>query len=574
VRLALGQIDPTVGDIHGNAGLALKTMQEAEEAGADLLALPELALTGYPPEDLLYKTSFVEENLEALEELARASGRTATILGFVDSRDSLYNAAALIQGGRVAGVYHKQLLPNYGVFDEARYFAPGSGLLLARVAGVRVGVAICEDAWYPEGPVLALGVAGAELVVVINASPYHMAKGEQRRAMLATRAEDAGVALAYVNMVGGQDELVFDGESMVFGPTGQLLARAAQFREDLLLVDLEEEELLRARLRDPRRRARRGAPEVQLVEVSEEPITPKPPLAREPRERLGPEEEVYQALLLGLRDYVRKNGFERVVIGLSGGIDSSLVATIAADALGPERVLGVCMPSPYTSRESLEDAREVAARLGIEFLVIPIGEVFSSYLRALEETFRGQPPGVAEENLQARIRGNLLMAISNKFGHLVLATGNKSEMATGYATLYGDMAGGFAVIKDVPKTLVYRLARWRNTLSPVIPERVLTKPPSAELRPGQRDTDTLPPYEVLDPILEAYVERDVPLESLARAGFDPATLLHVARLVDRSEYKRRQAPPGVRITPRAFGKDRRLPITNRFREELRPREGP
>ncbi len=568
MRIALAQVNPTVGDIQGNAGLVMKAIEEAEAAGADLVALPELVITGYPPEDLLYKTSFVEENLEALEELARRSRRTAAVVGFVDSRDSLHNAAALIQGGRVVGVYHKHLLPNYGVFDEARYFAPGSGLLMARVAGVRVGVAICEDAWYPDGPVQALGEAGAELVVVINASPYHMAKGEQRRAMLATRAEDAGVALAYVNMVGGQDELVFDGESMVFGPTGRLLARAAQFREDLLLVDLDEEELLRARIRDPRRRIRRGEPSISLAEVSAEPISPKPPLVPEERPRLGPEEEIYRALLVGLADYVRKNGFEKVVVGLSGGIDSSLVATIAADALGPERVLGVSMPSPYTSRESLEDAEEVATRLGIEFRVIPIEEIFSAYLGALKETFAGTPASVAEENLQARIRGNLLMAISNKFGHLVLATGNKSEMATGYATLYGDMAGGFAVIKDVPKTLVYRLARWRNRISPVIPERVLTKPPSAELRPGQRDTDTLPPYDVLDPILEAYVERDVPLAVLARSGFDPATLLRVARMVDSSEYKRRQAPPGVRITPRAFGKDRRLPITNRFREDL------
>jgi NAD+ synthase (glutamine-hydrolysing) len=559
LRLALAQINPTVGDLRSNSVLIRRWLAKSEAAGADLAVFPELAVTGYPPEDLLLKPAFVDDNLAELRRLAKDAGDTAAVVGFVDrTKEGLHNAAALVWRGRVRGVYHKVCLPNYGVFDEKRYFAPGSAYPVFEIRGARVGFSICEDAWIADGPVSSLARMGAEVVVNINASPYQRHKGLERRILFRQRARDNGIAFAYLQTVGGQDELVFDGDSLVFDAHGKLLAHGAQFEEDLVLVDL-----------DLPVRPRRPSASATLLPISKAPVRPRPrpELPRRSRKAMDEAEEVYAALLLGTRDYLRKNGFGGAVVGLSGGIDSSLTAVIAADAIGPENVLGVSMPSAISSRESFEDAKELAGNLGIELRVIPISEVHEAYLRALEEAFAGREPDVAEENVQARIRGTILMALSNKFGALVLATGNKSEMATGYSTLYGDMAGGFAVLKDVPKTLVYSLARWRNERGPAaIPERVMTKPPTAELRPGQLDTDALPPYEVLDPILAAYVEENRSVAEIVKRGFNAATVRRVAQLVDLSEYKRRQAPPGIKITHRAFGKDRRLPISNRYRE--------
>ncbi|HEV7534788.1 MAG TPA: NAD+ synthase, partial [Acidimicrobiia bacterium] len=473
----------------------------------------------------------------------------------------LSNAAAVCAGGAVRGVYRKWLLPNYGVFDEARYFTPSDdpGSLFV-VNGVRVAVSICEDVWSPTGPIAAQAAGGAELAVNINASPYYEGRLAERETMLATRAADHSVPILYVNTVGGQDELVFDGGSAIYDESGHLLARARQFEEDLLVVDLDVRPTFRKRLLDPRGRpSRPPLPEVHISE-GRPPAEPAGPARLEPR--LGAEAEVWSALWLGTGDYVHKNRFSDVVIGLSGGIDSSVVAAVAADALGPDHVTGVLMPSRYSSDHSITDAEALAANLGIRTMTVPIEAVHRSFLELLAEPFAGTQPGLAEENLQARIRGTILMSLSNKFNWMVLTTGNKSEMATGYSTLYGDMAGGFAPLKDVEKTLVYRLARWRNREGIVIPENVLDKPPSAELAPGQVDADSLPPYDVLDPILEGYVEGDRSVTELEAAGFDPATVRRVARLVDLSEYKRRQAPPGVRVSPKAFGKDRRLPITN------------
>jgi NAD+ synthase (glutamine-hydrolysing) len=488
--------------------------------------------------------------------------------------DDIYNAAALLHDGRVAGVYHKIYLPNYGVFDEDRYFQSGTEILVFDLNGTTIGVNICEDIWYPGDPTRAQCLEGkAQLIVNISSSPYHAGKMHFRQRMLATRAWDYSTIVAYVNLVGGQDELVFDGGSMVLDQSGELVSVARSFEEDLLVVDLDLDQVLLHRLHDPRRRKERWTPmaEGKLRRIPLSPLKrrPKAPLSPRPPVTLGRQEEIYRALVLGTRDYVRKNGFKKVVLGLSGGIDSALTAAIAADGLGKESVVGVAMPSMYSSRESLEDARALATNLEIEFQVIPIGEVFKTYLKTLKGSFKGKKPDVAEENLQARTRGNLLMALSNKFGWLVLTTGNKSEMGVGYCTLYGDMAGGFAVIKDVPKTLVYELASYRNTQgpTPVIPLRVMEKPPSAELRPHQKDTDSLPPYELLDPILQAYVEEDQSLDMILKKGFKRKMVAEAIRKVDFNEYKRRQAPPGVKITPRAFGKDRRLPITNRYRME-------
>jgi NAD+ synthase (glutamine-hydrolysing) len=475
----------------------------------------------------------------------------------------------------VVGIYHKRYLPTYGVFDEDRYFRPGVEAPVFRLGDVILGVNVCEDIWYAVGPANAQSLAGAELIVNINASPFSDEKRAFRQKMLATRAADYQAIVAYVNLVGGQDELVFDGASMVYSPAGELLSHGKAFEEDLVLVDLDVGGVFRSRLHDPRRRKEKmgrvaDLPEAPIV-ISDErrALEPRPPVSpSHPDFSISRAEEVYAALVLGTRDYVCKTGFRRVVLGLSGGIDSSLVAAIAVDAIGAENVMGVSMPSRYSSEHSRDDARELAEALGITYHVVPIEPGFQGMLDTLADIFRGRAPDVTEENLQARVRGQILMAISNKLGHLVLTTGNKSEMATGYATLYGDMAGGFAVIKDVPKTLVYELARYRNTRGPrpVIPERVLTKPPSAELRPDQTDQDSLPPYEVLDPILEAYVEEDRSMPEIVRMGYDEAMVRRVAALVDRSEYKRRQAPPGVKITSRAFGRDRRLPISNRYSE--------
>jgi NAD+ synthase (glutamine-hydrolysing) len=563
VRVAACQINTVVGDLDGNLAAILAALDQAEAAGCDIAAFPELAITGYPPEDLVLKPGFIADNLEALDKLAARTGRCAAIVGFVDAGRDLYNAAAVCALGSVQGVYHKCLLPNYAVFDEQRYFAPGiEPRSLFRIAGVRVGVSICEDAWSPDGPVAALAEGGAELVVNINASPYYAGRLEERERMLATRAADASSALIYVNQVGGQDELVFDGASLAFGASGELLARGPQFTESQPVVDLNVKPVFRKRLLDPRGRAAgEPLPEVLISSESQAEGNPRPAEMAEP---LTPVAEMYEALVLGTRDYVHKNGFTDVVIGLSGGIDSSLVAAIAVDALGAEHVHGVSMPSRYSSEGSKDDARELADALGIDYRTIPIEAAHAAFLEMLKPSFEGRVEDLTEENIQSRARGVTLMALSNKFGWLVLATGNKSEMATGFSTIYGDMVGGFAVIKDVTKTRVYELCRERNRRSPVISEAVLTKAPSAELRPGQRDDQSLPPYDALDPILEAYIEDDLTAGELAQVGYDPALVRRVVTLVDRAEYKRRQAPPGVRVTPKAFGKDRRLPITNRY----------
>jgi NAD+ synthase (glutamine-hydrolysing) len=576
-RLALAQVDVTVGDLRGNARKIIEGIEQAREWGADLVAFPELALPGYPPEDLLLNCSFVQDNLEALKKVTRATRGITAIVGFADMRDDIYNAAAILHDGQLAGVYHKIYLPNYGVFDEDRYFERGQESLVFESRGTVVGVNICEDIWYPGDPTRTQCLqGGATLIVNISSSPYHVGKRDFRQRMLSTRAWDHSTFVAYVNLVGGQDELVFDGGSMVLDQRGELVAGGKAFEEDLLVVDLALEEVLLDRLHDPRRRKDRlgPLPEGILRRVRLEPLkVPKRRKALPPRTpmTLGRPEEVYRALVLGTGDYVRKNGFRRVVLGLSGGIDSSLTAAVAVDALGKECVVGVAMPSMFSSPESLEDARDLARNLGIEFQVLPIGEVYHAYLKALEAPFQGKKPDVTEENLQARVRGNLLMGLSNKFGWLVLTTGNKSEMGVGYCTLYGDMAGGFAVIKDVPKTLVYEVCAYRNSVGPraVIPLRVMEKPPSAELRPNQKDTDSLPPYEILDPVLQAYVEEDQNLDTIVSRGFDRGMVEEVIRKVDLNEYKRRQAPPGVKITPRAFGRDRRLPLTNRYRIQVR-----
>jgi NAD+ synthase (glutamine-hydrolysing) len=567
VRIALCQLDAVVGDVDGNVARVLRALASAEDAGADLAVFPELVLTGYPPEDLLLKPSFVAASARALEQVAAATTHCTAVVGFVEPGRDLHNAAAVCGGGKVHGVWRKELLPNYGVFDEQRWFAPGTGdTPLFLVGGVRVGVTICEDAWSPGGPMSRQSAGGAELLVSLNASPYRAGVVAERERMLATRALDSGCALAYVNLVGGQDELVFDGASMLFDASGELLASAGQFVEETLVCDLQVRPSYRRRLLEPRGRSQAEALPVSVV--TEGHI--EAPAGRLPgalADRLAPADEVYAALVLGTRDYVGKSGFSDVVLGLSGGVDSALVATIAVDALGAEHVHGVAMPSRFSSSGSLDDAAQLVANLGIDLQVLPIESVHAAYLELLAPAFDGRPVDLAEENLQARARGTLLMALSNKLGWLVLATGNKSEMAVGYATLYGDMAGGFAVVKDVPKTLVYELCRARNVRAGIdlVPQAILDKPPSAELRADQRDDDTLPPYEVLDPILEGYVERDLSVAELVELGHDGATVLKVVALVDASEYKRRQAPPGVRVTSRAFGKDRRMPVTNGFR---------
>jgi len=563
LRVACAQLNPTVGDITGNTALVAEAMAWAAGVDADVLLLPELVLTGYPPEDLLLRDSFVAANLEALAKLAAGSGRTATVVGFVDRAvdndpidDSvprtIANAAAVLAGGEVKGVYHKVLLPNYGVFDEARYFVAGDRpAMVWDVAGVPVGISVCEDIWSPLGPPIAQAAAGAQILLNINGSPYHCGKGDERTALLAAAARRTGVPVVYLNMVGGQDELVFDGDSMVFDGAGRLLYRAAQFDDERFVLDIP---------------VSGDAIPAGVAAASPPPSRRRHPLPSppQPAPRMGDEEEVYAALVTGLRDYVRKNGFGEVVVALSGGIDSALTCAIAVDALGPEAVWGVTMPTRYSSRGSWADSEALAVRLGCRFDVVPIDPVFTSFLEALAPVFAGTPAGVAEENLQARIRGATLMALSNKYGGLVVTTGNKSEMAVGYATLYGDMAGGYAVLKDVFKTLVYRLAEWRNRDGEVIPHSIIAKPPSAELRPDQLDSDSLPPYDVLDEVLRRYVELDMSVAEIVDQGLDAEIVRRVARMVDRNEYKRRQAAPGVRITRKAFGKDRRLPISNGF----------
>jgi NAD+ synthase (glutamine-hydrolysing) len=560
LRVALAQLNLVVGDLDGNVGRIIDAIAAADAEACDLVAFPELSTTGYPPEDLLLKPAFVADNREALDRIAAATGRGVAVVGYVDEANGrLYNAAAVCTDGRVVGTYRKRHLPNYEVFDERRYFTPGAeALVLFEVAGVRVGVTVCEDAWGADGPVAEVGRGGAELVVNINASPYHAGKVHLREHTLADRAVEAGCPIAYVNLVGGQDELVFDGASLVVDEAGTVQARAAQYVETLFVTDLAV---------PTRPVPATGALPVVAVTPPRSAAAATEPVRAPVVALLSPEHEVYEALVLGTRDYVTKNGFGDVVVGLSGGVDSSIVATIAVDALGPDRVHGVLMPSRYSSSHSITDAERLADNLHINHRLISIEPAFGAFTEMLGPSFAGREPDLTEENLQSRIRGVTLMALSNKFGWLVLTTGNKSESAVGYSTLYGDTAGGFAVIKDVPKLLVYRLCRDRNDRAgrELVPESVLTKPPSAELRPDQRDDQSLPPYEELDPIIEAYVEHDRTAGELIEAGFDAALVQRIVRLIDLAEYKRRQTPPGVRITTKAFGKDRRLPITNRYR---------
>ncbi len=624
LRILVAQLNLVVGDIDGNSARIIDTLEVARSRRADWVVFPELAVPGYPPEDLLLRPSFVQANQAAIAAIAPYTRGLTAVVGFADRAEDLYNAAAILHDGALAAVYHKAYLPNYGVFDEARYFGEGRRYPVFRTpGGVRIGVSICEDIWYAAGPPQIQALAGAEVLVNISASPYHHGKADYRERMLATRAGDTGAFVVFCNLVGGQDELVFDGNSVVLDPDGRVLARGASLAEDLFCVDIHPAEVFRDRLLDPRIRKARLlrqdpalTPEFVLAPIQGEAST-DPVIAPTPTDTsvaeietsandrdlppldsvgpLGPADElstappglsteigelptrtaqnspqpldglaeVYAALVLGTRDYTRKNGFSGVVLGLSGGIDSALAAAIAVDALGAAQVVGVAMPARYSSASSVQDAADLAALLGIRLLTIPIDATFQSYLDLLAPCFAGRSADVTEENLQPRIRGNILMALSNKFGWMLLATGNKSEMSVGYATLYGDMAGGFAPLKDVPKTLVYALARWRNGQAdgPRIPEHSLTRPPSAELRPDQLDQDSLPPYEVLDPIVEAYVEAEKSVPEIVALGFDPATVRRVARMIDRAEYKRRQSAPGIKITPRAFGRERRMPMT-------------
>jgi len=569
LRIGLAQVNPTVGDLEGNARLIVDWIGRARDEGVDLVCFPELALTGYPPEDLVLKPGFVRDNLRQLDFVARATEGISAVVGFVDEEGDIFNAAAFIRDGKVVGVYHKVFLPNYGVFDEQRYFSVGHLCPIFEQAGLRIGVTVCEDCWYPSGPMAWQAHHGAEVLVNINGSPFHAGKRPPREEMVAERATAYGAYVAYVNTVGGQDELVFDGNSVIFDPHGRALAHAASFQEELLVHDIDVGPVPFHRPHETIRREAEGAERLELrVTEVQVPSDPQrvPPSVAAPRMAIpleGPA-EIYAAVVLGVRDYILKQNFQKVVIGLSGGVDSALTAAIAADALGPQNVIGVRMPSRFTSPESLEDAGLVAESLGIQLLDFPIEPAHRGFEEILGSAFAGTQPGIAEENVQPRVRMTILYALSNKFGYIVLSTGNKSELATGYGTLYGDMAGGFAVLKDILKTTVYDLCRHRNSLSPAIPERVLSKPPSAELKPGQKDSDSLPPYEELDPILTGYVEQDLTPDELVAAGNRPETVARVIQLVDRSEYKRRQAPPGVKITPRAFGRDRRMPITNRY----------
>ena len=585
IRLALAQINLTVGDLSGNTARMLECLSEARAAGAGLVAFPELATTGYPPEDLLFKKSFVDSNVAAMKQVVAASNGIAVVVGFVRPLDpgnlaaGVANAAALGVDGRLVDTYDKIFLPNYGVFDEERYFVRGSSCPVYEIGGINVGINVCEDIWYAVGPTSVQRRAGADLIVNINASPFHAGKSTFRRdGIVGSRARENGVFVAYLNIVGGQDELVFDGNSMVCDPAGQVITRGPAFEEALVFADVDadavpfvpdaaDDQGLEDSL------AAVGAP--RRVQVQGwEPRRDLPPLpAPSGCDELGEIEEIYRALVMGTRDYLHKTGFTKAIVGLSGGIDSALTAVVAADALGTGNVLGITMPSRYSSRGSVDDSAVLARNLGIEFWEIPIEPAHAAFTDMLAEHFVGTDANVAEENVQARVRGNVLMTVSNKFGWIVLTTGNKSEMAMGYATLYGDMAGGFAVLKDVHKMTVYALSRWRNDHGAlcggeddVIPQAIIDKPPSAELREDQLDEDSLPPYHILDPVIQAYVEDDRSYSEMVDMGHDPAVVRQVITAVDRNEYKRRQAPPGVKITPRAFGRDRRLPIVNRYRQ--------
>lgn len=575
IRIGLAQVNPVVGDIAGNERLIRERIMEAKSLGVAILAFPELTLCGYPTEDLLLKPRFIADCEKSLRSIAEAAGDIAVIVGAPEASPEipgvLHNTAAVLHRGSIAARYRKMHLPNYGVFDEKRYFTPGSRAMVVKFGGIPVGISVCEDIWIDEGPTGAQARdGGARLIVNISASPYRMGKGPERERLMRRRARENGVWLCYVNLVGGQDELVFDGSSVICAPDGATVARGIPFAEDLIVADIAPGLSGHGRGSTAGRRRRNpgeAVPELETVEL--------PPLPRRAARRLGrrriidhlkPLEEVYGALVLGTRDYVGKNGFRGVILGLSGGIDSALVAAVAVDALGPGRVKGLTMPSGYTSKGTLEDARKLASNLGIELYELPITPVYESFLSLLGGIIPRGSIGVTEENLQARVRGTLLMAFSNRFGWLVLTTGNKSEVAVGYCTLYGDMAGGFAVLKDVPKTLVFSLARHRNRKAgrALIPASTIRRKPTAELHPGQCDQDTLPPYPVLDRIIELYVENDMSFDEIVSLDLDPRTVSRTIRMIDSNEYKRRQAPPGIKITLKAFGRDRRLPITNRY----------
>jgi len=568
LRIALCQSNLPVGDIDGNVERLRERIDAAQKKGAELVIFPELSLSGYPPEDLLLKPSFVERSRAAVHELATDIHDLVVLVGCPYPDGDLYNAAAVLANGKVVTIYRKHYLPNYAVFDEQRYFTSGDQAIVIDINGNRVGLTICEDIWHSGGPAQWEAIDGeAQLIVNLSASPYHRTKGLERERMFATRCIDYKCFFAFCNAIGGQDELVFDGHSVVVDPNGEVIARGQQFKEELVVVDLDLASAFRSRLHDPRwqQRFSNAGGHVETINVSS-PNFEKPSLKYcKPQSLLEPEEEVYRALVLCTTDYAKKNDFHHAILGLSGGIDSALSLAVATDALGAKAVTAVSMPSRYTSDANREDAKEQADRLGVNFLEIPIYDLVESYTDALAEPFANTKPNVSEENLQARIRGNIVMALSNKFNWLVLTTGNKSEMSVGYATLYGDMAGGFSVLKDVLKTWVYRLAKWRNRDSEIILQKIIQKAPSAELRENQLDTDTLPTYDVLDVILEAYVEQDRTPAEIEELGFDSTLVKQVVEMIDRSEYKRRQAPPGIRISTKAFGKDRRLPITNHYR---------
>lgn len=571
LRIGMAQVNLTVGDLKGNQQKILHYVGQAERKGVDILSFPEMAITGYPPEDLLLKPYFIQENYSILKKISRQIGQMVVIVGFVDQGKTLYNAAAVMASGKILGVYRKMILPNYGVFDEKRYFGEGEDPLVFDWKGFCFGVNICEDMWFPNGPCKLQAKNGARLIMNISASPFYAGKWRLRRDILSQRAASNGIFMAYNNLVGGQDELVYDGHGMIVDDRGKVLTRGKIFEEELILHDLNIDQIAKKEMSLPfRRSALREKNEKVLKVVIPLPLGRAKKMALKPnhekaRHFIHPVGEVYQALVLGTKDYVDKNGFLDVVIGLSGGIDSALTAIIAVDALGAKRVHGIFMPSEFTSLKSQQDVISFVDRSGVHLEEISIQKIFQEYLGTLQKVFERVPRDITEENIQARIRGNLLMALSNKFRWLVLTTGNKSEMSVGYSTLYGDMAGGFSVLKDVPKTLVYRLARYRNrTLGRVIPNSTLKKEPSAELRPGQKDTDSLPPYDILDPILKAYVEKDQSLSQIVSMKFKRNQVRKIIRMVDQSEYKRRQGPPGIKITPRALGKDRRMPITNRY----------
>lgn len=572
LRIAVCQSDYRVGDIKNNAAKILEGIDRAAGTSADVVLFPELAVPGYPPEDLLFKPDFIDANIQSLNAVsAHTRGKNLlAVVGFIDRKDDIYNGAAILFDGKIVDVYHKIYLPNYGVFDEKRYFRPGGSIPIYNFRGVRIGVNICEDIWYPLGPGHFQASGGdAEVILNVSASPYFRGKQDYRESMYSARSGDEAVYLVNANLTGGQDELVFDGASTAYDPRGNLILRMKSFEEDFAALDIDADAVFRERLKDIRRRELKGREDCpfalrQVDIASEKQDSPKETVHPVPADNPSGIESIYKALVLGTRDYVNKNGFKNVVIAVSGGIDSALVAAIAVEALGKERVSGVYMPSRFSADISGEDAGKLAKNLGIELHEIPIEPLFEQFLESLAPAFRDLPFGVAEENIQSRIRGNLIMALSNKFGWLVLTTGNKSEMSTGYATLYGDMAGGFAVIKDVVKTTVYELSEYINREKEIIPRRIIDRPPSAELRPDQKDTDSLPEYAVLDKIIRGYVEDDKSFEEIASETGDAALVARVIRMIDLNEYKRRQAPPGVKVTPRAFGRDRRMPITNGF----------